>query len=128
MDLFQSINNLDERYKSSLGVIESIPSTLLDENNTDIDDLVGDELTDMYKKLCQSQRNVRRERRTLYSVAVQKRDCEKEAKRYVSWLKNLAKVDDDDIEFCNTLEKKLDMISVCHGKCSWRCPFNCLAA
>ena len=118
LDLFQSINNLDERYKSSLGVIESIPSTLLDESNTDIDDLVGDELTDMYKKLCQSQRNVRRERRTLYSVAVQKRDCEKEAKRYVSWLKNLAKVDDDDIEFCNTLEKKLDMISVCHGKCS----------
>ena len=116
LDLFQTINNLDERYKSSLGVIESIPSTLLDENNTDIDDLVGDELTDMYKKLCQSQRNVRRERRTLYSVAVQKRDCEKEAKRYVSWLKNLAKVDDDDIEFCNTLEKKLDMISACHGK------------
>jgi len=114
LDLFQSIVNLDERYKSSIGVIESIPPSFLDEGNTDIDDLVGDELTDMYKKVCQTQRNVRRERRTMYSVAVQRRDLEKEAKRYVSWLKNLAKVDDDDIEFCDKLEKKLDLISVCH--------------
>lgn len=114
LDLFQSIVNLDERYKSSIGVIESIPPSFLDEGNTDIDDLVGDELTDMYKKVCQTQRNVRRERRTMYSVAVQRRDLEKEAKRYVSWLKNLAKVDDDDIEFCDKLENKLDLISVCH--------------
>ena len=122
LDLFQSIVNLDERYKSSLGVIESIPPSYLDEGSADIDDLVGDELTDMYKKVCQAQRNVRRERRTMYSVAVQRRDLEKEAKRYVSWLKNLAAVDDDDIEFCDKLEKKLDMISVCHGKlCSLFC-------
>lgn len=114
LDLFQSIVNLDEKYKSSIGVIESIPSSYLDEGSTDIDDLVGDELTDMYKKVCQTQRNVRRERRTMYSVAVQRRDLEKEAKRYVSWLKNLAKVDDDDIDFCDKLEKKLDVISVCH--------------
>mmetsp|Transcript_20690 Transcript_20690/g.39142 ORF Transcript_20690/g.39142 Transcript_20690/m.39142 type:complete len:433 (+) Transcript_20690:82-1380(+) len=114
LDLFQSIVNLDEKYKSSIGVIESIPTSYLDEGSTDIDDLVGDELTDMYKKVCQTQRNVRREHRTMYSVAVQRRDLEKEAKRYVSWLKNLAKVDDDDIEFCDKLEKKLDAISVCH--------------
>mmetsp|Transcript_37936 Transcript_37936/g.81049 ORF Transcript_37936/g.81049 Transcript_37936/m.81049 type:complete len:431 (+) Transcript_37936:81-1373(+) len=114
LDMFQSIVNLDEKYKSSIGVIESIPPSYLDEGSTDIDDLVGDELTDMYKKVCQTQRNVRRERRTMYSVAVQRRDLEKEAKRYVSWLKNLAKVDDDDIEFCDKLEKKLDLISVCH--------------
>lgn len=116
LDLFQSIDNLDRRYKSSLGTVESIPPSYLDEANTDIDDLVGDELTDMYKKICQTQRNVRRERRTMYNVAVQRRELEKEAKRYVSWLKNLAQVDNDDIEFCDKLEKKLDMISVCHGK------------
>lgn len=113
LDLFQSIVNLDEKYKSSIGVIESIPPSYLDENSTDIDDLVGDELTEMYKKVCQTQRNVQRERHTMYSVAVQRRDLEKEAKRYVAWLKNLAKVDDDDIAFCDKLEKKLDMISVC---------------
>ncbi|KAL7535695.1 hypothetical protein ACHAXR_012399 [Thalassiosira sp. AJA248-18] len=114
LDLFQSTVNLDEKYKSSIGVIESIPKSYLDESSADIDDLVGDELTEMYKRVCQTQRNVRRERRTMYSVAVQRRDLEKEAKRYVSWLKNLAKVDDDDIDFCDKLEKKLDMISVCH--------------
>jgi len=116
LDLFQSIDNLDRRYKSSLGTVESIPPSYLDEANTDIDDLVGDELTDMYKKICQTQRNVRRERRTMYNVAVQRRELEKEAKRYVSWLKNLAQVDNDDIEFCDKLEKKLDMISVCHDE------------
>lgn len=116
LDMIQSIVNLDERFKSSIGVLESIPKSFLDENSTDIDDLVGDELTEMYKRVCQTQRNVRRERRGMYSVAVQRRELEKEAKRYVGWLKNLAKVDDDDIEFCDKLEKKLDVISLCHGK------------
>jgi len=116
LELFQSISNLDERYKSSIGVVESMPPNFLDEGGADIDDLVGDELTDMYKRVCLTQRNVRRERRAMYSVAVQRRDLEREARRYVSWLRDLAKVDDDDIEFCDKLEKKLDAISVCHDE------------
>ena len=70
----------------------------------------------MYKRVCQAERNVRRERRTMYSIAVRRRDLETEARRYVSWLRNLAKADDDDIDFCDKLEAKLDLISVCHGK------------
>ena len=116
LDLFQSIVDLDGRYTSSIGVVEDIPPSYLDEGSADIDDLVGDELTNMYKKVCQSERNVRRERRAMYSIAVQRRELEAEAKRYVSWLRNLAKADDDDIDFCDKLEAKLDLISVCHGK------------
>jgi hypothetical protein len=117
LDLFQSIADLDERYKSSVGVVEAIPPSYLDEGSSaDIDDLVGDELTDMYKKVCQAERDVRRERRAMYSIAVQRRDLETEARRYVSWLRNLARADDDDIEFCDKLEAKLDLISVCLGK------------
>lgn len=117
-DLFQSVANLDERYKSSINYIQSIPSSYLDDDSgsSSIDDLVGDELTDMYKKVCQTQRNVRRERRTMYTVAIQRRELEKEAKRYINWLKNLTKVDDEDIDFVNKLEKKLDVLSVCYGK------------
>ena len=115
-DLFQSVINLDEKYKSSIKVIESIPPSYLTDGSADVDDLVGDELTEMYKKACQTQRSVRRERHTMYSVAVQRRELEKEAKRYVSWLKNLLLLDDDDIEFCEKLEKKLDIASVCHGE------------
>jgi len=114
LDLFQSVLNLDEKYKSSIRVIESIPPSYLADGSADVDDLVGDELTEMYKKACQTQRSVRRERCTMYSVAVQRRELEKEAKRYVSWLKNLLLLDDDDIEFCEKLEKKLDIASVCH--------------
>ncbi|KAL3807253.1 hypothetical protein ACHAXA_006239 [Cyclostephanos tholiformis] len=114
LDLFQTVVDLDERYKSCIGVVEAIPPSYLDESSTDIDDLVGDELTDMYKRVCQAERNVRRERRTMYSIAVRRRDLETEARRYVSWLRNLAKADDDDIDFCDKLEAKLDLISVCH--------------
>ena len=116
LELFQSIANLEDKYKSSMGIVEAIPPSFLDDGSADIDDLVGDELTSMYKKVCDTQRKIIRERRTMYSVAVQRRDLEKEAKRYVLWLKNLAKVDDDDISFVDKLEKKLDVISVCHGK------------
>ena len=52
----------------------------------------------------------------MYSVAVQKRDLETEAKRYVNWLRNLVKADDGDKDFCDKLEMKLDLISVCHGE------------
>jgi len=114
LELFQSIANLEDKYKSSMGIVEAIPPSFLDDGSADIDDLVGDELTSMYKKVCDTQRKIIRERRTMYSVAVQRRDLEKEAKRYVLWLKNLAKVDDDDISFVDKLEKKLDVISVCH--------------
>lgn len=116
LELFQSIANLDEKYKSSMGVVEAIPPSYLDEHCTDIDDLVGDELTAMYKKVCDTQRKVLRERRSVYSVALQRRELEKEAKRYILWLKNLAKVDDDDINFVDKLEEKLEVISICHGK------------
>ena len=116
LELFQSIANLDEKYKSSMGIVEAIPPSYLDDSNADIDDLVGDELTSMYKKVCDTERKILRERRSMYSVAVQRRGLEKEAKRYVAWLKNLAKVDDDDISFVDKLEKKLEVISVCHGK------------
>ena len=116
LELFQSIASLDEKFKSSAGVVEAIPPSYLDDTTADIDDLVGDELTSMYKKVCDTQRKIHRERRSMYSVAVQRRELEKEAKRYVVWLKNLAKVDDDDISFVEKLEKKLEVISVCHGE------------
>lgn len=114
LELFQSMVNLDDKYKASVGVLAAIPPAYLVPGSADVDELVGDELTEMYKKACQTQRGVRRERRTMHSVAVQRRDLEKEAKRYVSWLKNLLLLDDDDIEFCDKLEKKLDIASVCH--------------
>ena len=117
LDLFQSVANLDERYKLSVNYIKSIPpSYLSDSESCGIDDLVGDELTEMYKKVCQTQRNVHKERRVIYTVAVQRRELEKEARRYISWLKNLARVDDEDIDFVNKLEKKLDILSVCYGR------------
>ncbi|KAL7535123.1 hypothetical protein ACHAWF_005065 [Thalassiosira exigua] len=116
LDMFQSIANLDDRFKSSVGAVELIPKSYLDESGADVDELVGDELTEAYKKVCQAQRSVRRERRSVYTVAVQRRELEKEARRYVSWLKNLARVDDDDLEFCDKLEKKIDVISVCHDE------------
>lgn len=116
LDMFQSIVNLDDTFKSSLSVLNSIPPAYLDENGTDIDDLVGDELTDMYKKVCETHRKVRKERRVIYNVAVEQRQREKEAKRYIQWLKNLAKVDDEDIEFVERLEKRLGLLAVCHGE------------
>ncbi|KAL3796959.1 hypothetical protein HJC23_000712 [Cyclotella cryptica] len=114
LEMFESIAKLDETYKSALGVLNSIPPAYLDENGTDIDDLVGDELTEMYKKVCETHRKVRKERRVIYSVAVERKQMEKEAKRYIQWLKNLANVDGEDIEFAEGLEQKLDLLSVCH--------------
>lgn len=114
LDMLQSITNLNDTYKSSLSVLNSIPTAYLD--STDIDDLVGDELTDMYKNVCETHRKVRKERRVIYNVAAERRVREKDAKRYIAWLKNLAKVDDEDTEFAERMEEKLDLLMVCHGE------------
>lgn len=114
LDIFQSITKLNDTYKSSLSTLNSIPESYLDSN--DIDDLVGDELTDMYKKVCETHRKVRKERRVIYNVAAERRLREKESKRYIAWLKNLVKVDNEDLKFAEMLEEKLDLLSVCHGE------------
>lgn len=114
LDMFQSVTSVNDTYKSSLSVLRSIPKSYLD--SIDIDDLVGDELTEMYKKVCETHRKVRKERRVIYNVAADLREREKESKRYIAWLKNLAKVDDEDIEFADRLEQKLDLLMVCHSE------------
>ena len=114
LDMFQSITSLNDTYKSSLSVLNSIPESYI--TSADVDDLVGDELTDMYKKVCETHRKVRKERRVIYNVAAERKSREKESKRYIAWLRKLVKVDDEDLDFAERMEEKLDLLTVCHGK------------
>ena len=114
LDMFQSVSSLNDKYKSSLSVLTSIPESFL--TSADVDELVGDELTDMYKKVCETHRKVRKERRVIYNVAAERRSREKESKRYIAWLKKLVNVDDEDLAFAERIEEKLDLLTVCHGK------------
>jgi len=116
LSFFQTLQNLDDKYNSSLSILSSIPTAYLDSTNSDIDDLVGDELTDMYKKVSEMQLLVKKERRTMYHVALQKRELEKgangQARRFVGWLKDLIDVDKEELEFCQRLDEKLDVLAV----------------
>lgn len=117
LELVQSVVSLDEKYKSSLGVLESVPPAYLADDNgaaMNVDDLVGDELTDAYRKVCASRRTVRRERRGMHSVAGGRREAEKKAERYVRWLRRAAEVDEEEIRFVRELEGNLDALNVCH--------------
>ncbi|KAL7470228.1 hypothetical protein ACHAXS_010468 [Conticribra weissflogii] len=117
---FQTLQHLDDKYNSSLSIVSSIPPTYLDSANSDIDDLVGDELTETYKKVSEMQSLVKRERRTMYRVALQRRELElgahQQARRFVGWLKDLIDVDTEELQFCDGLEEKLDTLEVFHAE------------
>ena len=79
-----------------------------------IDTLVGEELLQEYKQTLQHEHEIDRYRRELHSIAQTRRALEVEALRYLPWLERALKQDQDDIDFCKTFRKQLDLFRTVH--------------
>ena len=85
-----------------------------DAANNNIDALVGEELIQEYKKTLQHEQEIDRYRRELHAIAQTRRALEVEALRYIPWLERALKQDQDDIDFCKTFRKQLDLFQTVH--------------
>lgn len=117
MDLWNKVSALQDNYDHCQSMISSIDSSYLDESSVmeQIDTLVGDELLQQYKQTLVYEKRVVKQRQELHSIAQRRRALELEAVRYLPWLEGALKQDQDDVTFCEKLEKQVEAVKQVHG-------------
>lgn len=117
MDLWNQVSTLQDSYDHVQSMLSDINPEYLDEDSVmaQIDTLVGDELLQQYKQTLLYERRVVDQRRELHSIAQNRKVFELEAVRYLPWLEGALKQDDDDVAFCQKLEKQVEAFKKIHG-------------
>lgn len=110
MDVWTQISDLQQRFDNTQTVLSGISPDYLDESKVaeQIDTLVGDELLAEYKKVAMMEKRVVDQRKALHEIANKRRTLEKESVRFLPWLETALKQDEEEVEFCNQILKKLD--------------------
>jgi len=117
MELWNQVSSLQMRYDRVQGKLKEINNPeYLDEDsvNQQIDTLVGDELLQEYKKTIQHESDIAKHRKELHDIAQQRKILELEAIRYLPWLENALKQDEDDIKFCEKYGEQLRLFQHVH--------------
>jgi CID domain len=115
-ELWNTVSGLEQSFDHSLAVLSEI--THPDYANIDatqIADLVGDELLQSYKQVQHYEQRVLDQRRELHAIAQKRKGLELEAVRYLPWLETMLKQDEDDIQFCKTLQEQIQWVQHIHG-------------
>jgi hypothetical protein len=110
MNLWDSVTTLQNKYDmivSSMKEIESVDETTPTSDGTPVDELVGDELLQEYKKILQLEQRLASNQRDMHQIANSRHDLEQEAIRYLPWLERALKQDQEDAKFCTTYRKQL---------------------
>ena len=117
MDLWNQVSTLQDSYEYVQSMLSDIKPEYLDEDAVmgEIDTLVGDELLQQYKQTLLYERRVADQRRELHNIAQNRKVLELEAIRYLPWLEGALKQDDDDIAFCQKLDKQAEAFKSIHG-------------
>jgi hypothetical protein len=117
MELWSQVSTLQQRYDHVLALLSDIKPDFLDESkySEQIDTLVGDELLQQYKQVLLYEKRVVEQRKELHSIAQKRRVLESEAVRYLPWMENALKQDQDDIDFCDHVQKQVESFVHVHA-------------
>ena len=119
MNLWDSVTSLQNNYdmiESSMKEIKEIDETTPTSDGTPVDELVGDELLQEYKKLLKMEQRLGSNRREMHQIANSRHGLEQEAVRYLPWLERALKQDQDDAKFCETYRQQLLAFRHIQGK------------
>jgi hypothetical protein len=117
MELWNQVSSLQMNYDRVQGALKEIDKPqFLDEGAVQekVDMLVGDELLNAYKKTIQHEEDIVKHRKELYDIAQRRKALELEAVRYLPWLENALKQDDEDIQFCEKYSGQLVLFQHVH--------------
>lgn len=114
MELVQQLENLDAQYQSISNIISNIKSASDQWCDDEIME-VGDELTDLYSDINRKIDATKSQRKILHKIAEQKQEVESELKRFLLWMRKGLVADDQEINMCVGLEKKLDLLKAVHS-------------
>eukprot|EP00563_Minutocellus_polymorphus_P013413 CAMPEP_0181064662 /NCGR_PEP_ID=MMETSP1070-20121207/24314_1 /TAXON_ID=265543 /ORGANISM="Minutocellus polymorphus, Strain NH13" /LENGTH=452 /DNA_ID=CAMNT_0023144979 /DNA_START=155 /DNA_END=1513 /DNA_ORIENTATION=+ len=120
VSLFESLTSLDDRYRSSCAILDSIEEAHLNDPDESLADVVGDELIDLNRGAAAAARTLKRQERALHGIATEKRLVEGEIATYIPWLRSALEADEEELAFCNKLENSLKSISIVHAEAKER--------
>lgn len=100
----------------ALLTLKKIDSTIQKTPTSELENLVGDELQMNYRQVLSFQKQLVESRRTLYQVAQNRHKIGKDLVRYLPWLEKSIQQDDDDLQFCDQLETKLQVFQPIHQR------------
>ena len=106
-ELVDEISLLGMRYRTAFGTISSVDPRHLDLDPSSVTHLFGDDLIDLSRDCALAIATARKQRIELRKVAVGRREVERESLRYVPWLMQMAKSDNEEAGFCDDLIQKL---------------------
>jgi hypothetical protein len=111
MELWNQVATLHEGLESSRALVRDISAPPA----TQVDQLVGDELLDEYKRVLKSTRIIQQQKQSLHKIARDRRALEKEAVKYISWLQSSLENDEEDVKFCRDLQRSITSVNHVHG-------------
>ncbi len=114
-DLVHQLSSLDSQSNSISHVLSSITSSELYTSTDEVNE-VGDELIELHTKVNTMIDSLKKQGTTLWHIAEGKRNIEVEFKRYLNWMKAGLSIDQEELKFCDDLEKKLTLLQLIHGK------------
>mmetsp|Transcript_15032 Transcript_15032/g.17485 ORF Transcript_15032/g.17485 Transcript_15032/m.17485 type:complete len:490 (+) Transcript_15032:107-1576(+) len=114
MELVNTLASWDAQSNSIAKILSSITTSDLYTCTDEVLE-VGDELIEMHANANAMIENVKKQKTNLWNVAEGKRNVEIELKRFLVWMKSGLVTDEDELKFCDDLEKKLTLLQVIHG-------------
>ena len=120
VSLLESLASLDDRYRSSCAILDSIDEAHLNDTEGSLADVVGDELIDLNRGAAAASRTLKRQERALHGIATEKRQVEGEIAAYIPWLRAALEADEEELAFCDKLQNSLESISIVHAEAKER--------
>uniref|UniRef100_A0A7S4IRH3 CID domain-containing protein n=1 Tax=Odontella aurita TaxID=265563 RepID=A0A7S4IRH3_9STRA len=110
VELLERISSLSSRHNLASGSVRSVDPRHLDSDPSSLDDVVGDDLVDLSRGCDGAIRTVLQKRAELRRCAEGRREAETEAVRYLPWLREALRTDDDDLEWIDGLASSLEAL------------------
>jgi hypothetical protein len=115
VDLWSRLSSLQQTYDFAQMTLDKIEKDC-QTPASDLENLVGDELQHAYRQNVRYQEQLDAQRANLHSVAQERHMLEQEAIRFLPWIEQSLKQDEDDLVFCDKLEKEIIAFQKIHGR------------
>ena len=115
LDLLRRTETLSSEFDSSKSIVEGCPSSHFTSDNNFIADLVGDDLVKMHDDVKKTGRLLIQQRKKMHAIAKERKDLEADAVKFIPFLKDSLKQDDDELLFCDQIEEKIQLLSLVIG-------------
>lgn len=115
LDVWARLTTLESDFGGAQRSLTKIDNAIAKMPAEELEHLVGDELHAAYRSTVRAQQEIIDQRKALHAIAEERHFLEQEAIRYLPWLEAALKQDDDDLEFCDRLQAKLESFKPLHA-------------